>query len=805
MLANLQQAARRLRKAPGFTVLCVATIALAVGVNTAVFSLVDALLLRPLSYRDPQRIVRVWESIRQSGRGGVAVPNFVDLQSASHAFSDLAAFSSIEADTIGGTHADRLLGENVTPGYFHLLGITPTLGREFGADDDKAHPAVILSHGLWQGRFGSDPNVLGHTLNLSGTQFTVIGVMPAGFHGYSETAEFWVPVAAHDLIYPQVARFDFVHSRDIHWIKVLGRLGDGVSAEAASAEVRIIGDRLARAFPHDNDQRSFALAPVQQDMARNYKSALFALLGAVGLVLLIAAANISNLLLIRLSRRERELAVRLALGATRSNLFNLVLGETAILVVAGTLLGIALFVSSTSILTSLLPLDFPKFATPHADLRVIGYILATLLFTVFAATVVPVWQLSRRDPQSSLTTGGSRSEVYGQHRTRTVIAVVEVGLAVTLTVGAGLILKSLWQLRQVDPGFRSDHMVTLRFDVPNGRYEGPARLALGEAVAEHMRHAPAVESVAVTAVDPFVWPGLNRGFTPEGQPEVSSPHDFYNDDITPGFFQTMGIPQLAGRDFNAHDDMNGPPVAIVSRSFAARIWPGQEAIGKRVKFGGPTHPWMTIIGVVGDAQIEDLHQDRSQLAIIYTPLRRSEAVISLSVVARVKGDPEAMLPALRDWLQRFDGDMPVYSSATLEQRLAGEAATERSYAALMAGFGAIAISLALTGVYGVFAFNAAQRVREIGIRMAMGARRADIARMITGQAAMVACVGVGSGVASAFALSRFMESFLFKVGRHDAAIFCSVSLALIGAAIVAGYVPARRAASIDPNEALREQ
>ena len=800
----MRHAIRRLWKTPGFTALCVLTVALAVGVNTAVFSLVDALLLRPLPYQDPHRLVNLWESIRQSGRGGVAFPNFLDLQKQSQSFSDLAAWSSIEADVAGHDRADRLLGENVSPAYFRVLGVAPARGREFTAQDDAGHPAVIISHGVWQSRFGADPNVLGRTVTLSGTPFTVVGVMPAGFHGYSGTAELWVPIATHDLIYPQVARFDFVHSRDIHWVSAIGKLREGVSVASAAAEVRAIGDRLSQAYPNENRERSFGLAPAQQDMARNYKPAFIALLAAVGLVLLIAGANLSNLFLIRLSRRERELAVRLALGARRSSLFALVLSETTLLVFAGAILGVSLFAFSKDLLVSLLPLNFPAFASPQADLRLITYTVAAVLFTVLAMTVLPVWQLSRRDPQAALSTGG-RSEVSGQHRTRTVIAVIEVALSVTLTIGAGLILKSLWQLQKVDPGFRADHLVTLRFDVPNGKYEGEARLALGDAVAERIRNVPGIESAAVTSVDPFVWPGLNRGFTPEGQPEVSSPQNFYNDEISPGYFHTTGIPQLEGRDFTAHDDTTSPAVAIVSRSFARRIWPGQDAIGKRVKFGGPKAAWMTVIGVVGDAQVEDLHQAKSDLAIIYTPLRRSEAIIGLSVLARTQGDPAQVLSSLRDALRQFDPDMPVYSTATMDERLAGESLAERSYAVLMAVFGTIAVALALIGVYGVFAFNVAQRVREIGIRMALGAQRGQIATLITRQAATVAAAGVVVGLVAAFVLTRFLASVLFQVSAHDAVIFGGVALLLAVAAIAAGYLPAKRAASIDPLEALRQE
>ena len=800
----MRHAIRRLLKTPGFTLLCVLTIALAIGVNTAVFSMVDALLLRPLPYSNPQKLVNLWESIRQAGRGGVATPNLVDLQQQARSFEALAAWSSIEADVVDKNHADRLLGENVSPAYFQVLGVSPALGRRFNDQDDLAHPAVIISHGLWRTRFGADTNILGRTIDLSGTPFTIVGVMPAAFHGYSGTAQLWVPIATHDLIYPQVARFDFVHSRDIHWVSAIGRLRDGVSASAAAAEVKAIGDRLAQAYPHENRERSFGLAPAQQDLARNYRPAFIALLAAVGLVLLIAGANLSNLFLIRLSGRERELAVRLALGARRTNLFALVLTETAIVVIAGAVLGVAAFAFSKDILISLLPLDFPAFATPQADLQLIAYTITAVLFTVLAMTLVPVWQLSRRDPQSALASGG-RAEIGGQDRTRTVFAIVEIALAVTLTIGAGLIVKSLWQLQQVDPGFRPDHLVTLRFDVPNGKYEGAARLALADAVAERMRSVPGVESAAVTSVDPFVWPGLNRGFTPEGQREISSPQNFYNDEVTPGYFHTMAVPQFEGRDFTTHDDADAPAVAIVSRSFARRIWPGQDAIGKRVKFGGPKAAWMTVVGVVGDAQVEDLHQEKSDLAIIYTPLRRSEAIIGLSLLVRTHGDPDQSLSALRNALQRFDPDMPVYSTATLEQRLAGESAAERSYSWMMGIFGAIAVGLALLGVYGVFAFNVTQRLREIGIRMALGAQRGQIATLVTKQAAAIVLIGVAAGLLAAFALTRFMASVLFRVNVHDGLIFGAVPVLLAVAAVAAGYLPARRAASIDPLEVLRQE
>ncbi len=804
-LQNLRHAARFLRKAPGFTIACVLTIGLGIGANTAVFSLVNALLLRPLPYQNPERLVNVWESIRESGRGGVAFPNYVDVERENHVFEDLAAWSPIEADVTGGGRADRVLGENITPNYFRLLGIHPQQGRDFNREEESTRPVVIIGNALWRSRFGAANDVVGRTMNLSGTLFTVVGVMPAGFEGVSETAQLWVPISTHDLIYPQVARFDFLHSRDIHWVRVLGRLKDGVSLQAASAEVDSIGKRLAIAYPNENRDRSMAAARAQDDLVRNFRAALIALMVAVGFVLLVACANVSNLILVRISKRERELAVRLALGATRTHLLWQLLSETGLIAALGAGVGIVIFFVTRGSLTSLLPLDLPKSAAANMDGRVLAFAFGMLVFTALVLTLVPLVQLSRRSPRLALNDRSGRNESPSHNRIRTTLAIVEIALSVLLSVGAALMIKSLWRLQSVDPGFRSDHLVTLRFDVPNDKYQGDTRLSLGAQIAERALSVPGVESAAVTSVDPFVWPGLNRGFTPQDKPEVKNPQSFYYDEVTPGYFRTMNIPLISGRDFSDGDDQNAPGAILVSRSFAQRIWPGEEAIGKHLKLGGKdnANKWLTVAGIVGDAQIEDLHEDKSELAIMYSPLRRSEAIISLSLLARTKVDPASLIAPLRGMLQSFDPDMPVYSTATLDDRLAGESASARSYASLMAIFGSLAVGLALIGIYGVFAFSVTQRTREIGIRMALGAQRQEVLRMITTQALTLALVGIGCGILGAFVLTRFMSSLLFKVSARDPLVFCSIALLLASAAVVAGYFPARRAASVEPVQALR--
>src|SRR5947207_5195328 len=778
LLRDLRLAARSLRHTPSFALAAVLTLALGIGANTAIFGLVDALLLRPLPYRDPARLVNLWETYGHDAHGGVAYPNFLEWQRRQTSFDQLAAWSPQEMDVTGDGRADRILGEGVTPDYFSLLGLNVLEGRVFRADENDGRPLVILSQALWQSRFGSAPDVLGRTLNLSGTPFTIVGVMSAGVHGLSGTAQLWVPLATHPLIYPQVARFDFLHSRDIHWLHAIGHLKAGVSVEAARAEMRAIGDQLAAAYPNENRERSVGLASMQADATRNLRPALLALLAAVGFGLLVACANVANLILVRLAQRGREAAIRVALGARRSHLLRQLFAEALLIAAFGSALGLLVYAAIKDVLPALLPMQLPKFATLALDASVLAFAAILLIISGAALTIIPALHFSRRDLQSALSSGARGTDSRGLHRLRGGLASFEVALALLLTIGAGLMIKSFWRLRGSDPGFRPDHLLTLRFDVPNGKYTGATRLSLGDEIAERVKQLPGVADAAVTMVDPFIWPGLNRGFTIENHTNVMNPESVYYEEITPGYFRTMSIPLLAGRDFTPTDDEKSP-VVIVSQSFARRYWPGQDAIGKRLRIGKNTQPWLSVIGVVADAQIDDLHQSKSDLALFYSPLRRSEAIISLSILVRSKVDPASLIAPIRNELQRFDPDMPVYSVATLEERLAGEAAGARSYAVLMSLFGAIALSLAVIGTYGVIAFAAAQRMREIGIRIALGAQAADILRMMTAHGLRIALVGLGIGIIAAFALTRFLATLLFGVSSHDPLIFAGIAVLLV--------------------------
>jgi len=800
--SDLRYALRTLRRNPGFTLAAVLTLALGIGANTAIFSVVDAYLLRPLPYRAPERLVSLWESTQEGGRGGVAMANYQDWLGQSTAFESLAAWSPTQIDIKLSGETERVQGELATPNYLSLLGVTPQLGRDFGMREEAPHPVVIVSNALWRGRMGGHADVIGRTMLLGGTLFTVIGVLPAEFQGLSGQAQVLVPIAAFNFMNPQLAAMDFPHSRDVHFMRGIGRLRSGVSVQMAAAEMKAIGDRLAAQYPNKNRNRSVALAPAQADMVRNVKRALRALFVAVGLVLLVACANVANLLLVRLSRRRREFAVRTALGARHWHLLRQLWGETLVLSTAGAALGLALFPAVRSSLSVFLPLDLPKFTAARFDARLLLFALGVTLLTGGVLAFLPMLQLHNGRPESQLISGSRGGDGRSLARARALLATSEVALAVVLTVGAGLTIKSLWQLLHADPGFHADHLVILRFDVPDGKYQGAAQHSLPEHLADEVRGLPGVERAAVTTADMLIWPGINRGFQIEGQERSTNQFDVYHEQIIPGYFRTLGIPLLQGRDFTPNDDQHSQPVVIVSQAFARRYLSGQDPVGKRMRYGDGSK-WYTIVGVVGDALVEDVHRDKSQVGIFCSPLRRADSLISLTLMARTQLPASEMLPTLRGKLQRLDPDFVIYNVATVEQRIDQSAAGTRSFTVLMAIFGAVAIALALIGTYGVIAYSVTQRTRELGIRVALGAQRGDILRLVTGQGARIAAAGLLIGFTASLALTRFMASLLFNVRTRDPLVFGTITVLVGLAAIVASYIPARRAARLDPVVALR--
>ncbi len=806
---DLRYGVRMLAKNPGFTAVAVLTLALGIGANTAIFSVVDAALLRPLPYGDPARLTVVRESVGKAGFGSVSYPNYLDWKTENHVFEDLAAFSPEEFLLTGGERAERIPGEMVSDSYFRLLGASPAEGRTFLLEETQTPgkgAVAILGYGLWQQRFGSDPHVLGRSIRVNDADYSIIGVMPKGFQGFSGTAKVWIPMAMYDIAWPQLAKFDFLHKRDVHWHRVLGRLKPGVSLEQAQAEMAAIGDRLAREYPQANEDRSVRVQLAQDALIGQFRAPLFLMLGAVGFVLLIACANVANLVLSRAASRTREIAIRVALGAERRRLVQQLFTENLWVVLAGAGLGLLLGAWGLDLLGSILPVNLPSFVDIRVDRGVLGFTLLLTALTWLLLGSLPAWKVSSPDLNESLREGARGSQGQYGRRIGGFLVVTEISLAFVLMIGAGLLLRSFVQMLHVDPGFRPDHLLTMRFDVPN-KFTGEQRLRFSQQLVERLATVPGIESAALTFIDPFLWEGFSRGFVLEGHAPLPPAEidTVYYHEISPNYFHTMGIPLLSGRDFTVRDDSHTPRIVIVTESFAKRYWPGENAIGKRIKFGSAdwSYPWMEIVGVVGDIRYRSLRQDLEANPVIYAPLEQSEAIEGMNLMARTKGDPGSMAAPLRQAIQQYDADIPVYHIATVEQRIAEQGGETRAYASLLGFFALLALSLSAVGVYAVMSYAVAQRTHEIGIRMALGAQPGGVMRLVLRQSLKLTLAGLAIGAAGALALTRLLAGLLFGVKATDPLTFVGGSLLLAGVALVACYVPARRAMRVDPMVALR--
>ena len=810
LLQDLRYSLRLLARRPGFTVVAVLTLALGIGANTAVFSVVSAVLLRSLPYRSPERLVVVSEAIDKEPRP-VSYPNFRDWRAQNEVFEDIAAYCPTVITYTTAERAERIAGEMVSDNYFSLLGVTPVSGRAFLPEENGAPgsgPVVVISYSCWQNVFGGDPTIVGQTLKLNGAGYTCIGIAPEGFKGFSAEADMWVPMSMYHTLWPQTAQFNFLDNRDVHFHRVLGRLKPGVDRGRAQADMEAIAARLEQAFPKENADRSALVVPAQERLVGDVRPALFVLLGAVAFVLLIACANVASLMLARAAARTREIAIRQAMGAGRLRLVRQLLTESTVIALIGGAAGLLVAVWGVDLLVSILPLSLPRFAAVGIDRGVLAFTLSLSLVTGLVLGLVPALQASKLDLRESLKEGGrSLGGSLKGRRTRSLLIVSEIALALVLMIGAGLMLKSFRQMQMVETGFAPDRLLMMRFDVPNKKYEGDARLRVGQRLIERLEMVPGIESVAITFTDPFLWDGLNRGFTVEGAPldPPGAQDSVYFHDISPNYFHTMGIPLLSGRDFATADDNDAPHVAIVSQAFARRYWPGESPIGKRIKYGplDSKQEWMTVVGVAGNVKFVNLRQDLDAFSIVYVPLLQSQVVINLNVMARTRGNPVEMASTVRSEIQNFDPEMPVYNISTMQERLAKQASETRSYTLLLGLFASLALLLSVVGIYGVMSYMVTERTREIGIRMALGAGRIDVLKMVVSQGMALAAAGIAAGLGGAFALTRFMESLLYGVTATDPLTFILVALLLVGVALAACFIPARRATKVDPMIALR--
>jgi predicted permease len=807
---DVRHGLRMLRKSPGFTAVAVLTLALGIGANTAIFSVVNGVLLRPLPFKSSARLVSLRESVEKDRVNPVAYPNYLDWRAASQSLEEMSAYTDAEFILNTKDATDRIFGEQVTPSYFPLLGVTAAQGRTFLPEENEkplANPVAIISYGLWQRNYGSDPEVVGKTVRLNNFDFTIVGVLPLGFRGLSDESDAWIPFMMHDAAWPETAKFHFVLSRDTHWVKVVARLKPRVSLDAARAEMETIQARLVNAYPKENKDRGVLVFGTAERLASGLRAPLLLLLGAVGFVLLIACANVANLLLTRATSREREFAVRLALGAGRARLIRQLIIESLVLTIAGAAAGLLSASWGLKFLVSVLPVTFPTFLHVGVDRTVLLFTAALAIATGVLLGLLPGWNTVRGNLSEPLKEGAKGTGGSRQRRLSSILVVSEIAMTLILMIGAGLLLKSLSRMLTADLGFRADHLLTMRFYVPSRNFQGDAKNRFGPDLAQHLESVPGVESAAVTFIDPFVWGGFQRGFTIDGRKLVTNAEadTVYYQECGPNYFRTMGIRLVAGRDFTVHDSLTAPRVVIVSESFARRFWPGQDPLGKRLKYGpsDSRYDWMQIVGVVRDIKYRSIRQEADDQAVLYGSLLQSEVIINMSVLVRTKSDPAQMIPTLRHVIQEYASDVPVYNIATIGERMRDDAGETRSYALLLSLFAALALLLAAVGIYGVLSYWVAKRTHEIGIRMALGARVPDVLRLVVGEGMRLVLGGVLLGLLGALAITRALRTLLFDVRAMDPVVFASLALALAGIALVACWLPARRAMRMDPMVALR--
>ncbi len=797
-LQDFRYSVRMLLKRPGFSLIAIITLALGIGANTAIFSVVNSLLLRPLPFPDSEQLTWVWMDNRGEGiREDIASwPNFEDWRTQNQTFQGMAGVRDRRFNLTGAGEPEELYGANVSANFFDLMRVTPARGRGFNADEEQQgrDQVVVIGHGLWQRRFGGNTNIVGQTLSLNGQPNTIIGVMPPGFQFPNKT-EVWKPLAAD--AQTRAARGAF-------WLPVIGRLKPGVSRAQAQADMTAIAQRLEQQYPGTNTGFGVNVVLMHEQLVGKMRTALWLLLGAVGCVLLIACANVANLLLARAATREKEVAIRAALGASRLRVIRQLLTESALLAVLGGGLGLLLARWGLSVLVAFAPSDLPRADSIAIDRRVLFFTLGLSLLTGVVFGLVPALQASKLGLGEVLKEGG-RSSAGGGQRTRSALVVAEIALALVLLTGAGLLLKSSWRLQQVNPGFTPEHVLKMRLSLPGSKYpDGTNAAGFYQQLLENLSGLPGVQAAGMSSSVLLYKIHNSAGISIEGRPgPASGPRpELPLDSISPSYFQVMGMQVVQGRNFGEQDKRDGLPVAIVNETMARRFWPNEDPIGKRFTFGdtAPQANWLTVVGVVRDSRRQGLDAPirmESFLPHAQRPLRAME------VVLRTSDDPLVMARSARSAVWSLDRDLPVSEIETVEHMLEARVAPRRFNLLLLSLFALVALLLAAVGIYGVMSYSVTQRTREIGIRVALGAQTRIVLKLIIGQGMRLALLGVGIGLAAAVALTRLMVGLLFGVSATDPLTFGAIALLLAGITLLACYFPARRAAKVDPLVALR--
>ncbi|MEK6410812.1 MAG: ABC transporter permease [Acidobacteriota bacterium] len=799
LLQDLRYAVRMLRTKPSFTIIVVLALAIGIGANTAIFSVVNAILLRPLPYKNADRISMIWMDNPKLGvaQDWHSYPNYVDYTEQNQVYEDMAAFNDRSFNLTGTGDPVRVVGVWTTASLFSVLGVEPALGNIFTQAEEEPGKdlVVVLSNGLWKRRFGGDPGIVGQSISLNGVNRTVLGVMPASFTFPEKQTELWIPLALN----PQRRQ-----ARNSISYKAVGRLKPGVTIEQARADMGGIAKRLDDQYSQSG--YGINLVPLHDQETGTVRPALLILLGAVAFVLLIACANVANLLLARAALREKEVAIRVALGAGRWRIIRQVLTESALLALAGGAAGLLLAVWGLDVLVALSPSDIPRLDQTGIDGRVLAFTLGVSLLTGLIFGLVPALQSSKSDPNESLKEGGrgSTGGVRGR-RVRNSLVVSEIALSLVLLIGAGLLIKSFMRLQQFELGFNPDSLLTMRIQLPGSKYrDGKQVVGFYQQLLQRMEAVPGVQSAgAISSVFLTDTPN-STNFSIEGRPVPTGAEaiEVPLDSISPSYFRAMGIPLLRGREFDDRDVDGATPVVIINQTFANRFFEGEDPIGKRFVYGGPApqNPWITIVGVVADMRRTGF--DKAPRPETFLPEAQNPDN-ALTIVARTATDPASFAGALRNEVWAIDKDQSVYDIKTMHQTLSEKMSQRRFNMLLLGVFAAVALTLAAVGIYGVMSYSVTQRSHEIGIRIALGAQRGDVLKLIVGQGITMALIGVSIGLGAAFVLTRLMSTLLFGVSATDPITFGAIALVLTGVALVASLVPAHRATKVDPMAALR--
>ena len=798
MLNDLRYAFRQLLKNPGFTIVAVLTLALGIGANTAIFSIVNAVLLRPFPYQAPERLVIIEERVSGGNSFSPSYPNFVDWRAQNTAFDSIAAVRGNESFSLTGAgEPERLQGRLVSAEFFSTLGIKGLLGRDFLAEEDRpgATPAVILSYGFWQRRFGGDPDILGKQLTLNTQSFTVVGITPANFQ-FGLEADVTVPIGL------SAERFSN-RGRD-PGTGVVARLKSSVSQQQGETDLNLVAARLEQQYPETNKGRSVLLTPLHESIVGNVRQPLLILLGAVGLVLLIACANVANLLLVRSSVRQKEMAVRVALGASRTTLIRQLLTESVLLAALGTALGILLAFWGISLIASRLPDGIPRLQEAQVDAPALVFTLAVSLLTSLLFGLAPALQASR----PTLTEGlkeGDRGASGRRQRLRSVLVVGEVALTLTLLVGAGLLIQSFRRVLQVDPGFKAQNLLMMQVSVNNP--DGQQVANFFEQLQQNVRNLPGVKSVAVSNGIPFGSTNF-PAFLIEGRAETENKPSGLRYHVSPAYFQTMGIGLIKGRLFTAEDTPTTPSVAIIDEVLARRFFPNEDPLGQRLKASADA-PGIEIVGIVRHAEPNSLDAQGPAPAQFYFSFNQIPAerlpgyVRRINLLTRTEVEPLGLASAVRGQVAALNKDQAVFNVRTMEQTVAQSVAARRFSMLLLTVFAIVALGLASLGIYGLMSYAVAQRTREIGVRMALGAQVSDVLKLVVGQGMKLAFVGVVLGLVASVALTQLLKTLLFGVSATDPLTFIVIALLLTVVALLACWLPAKRATKVDPMVALR--